>query len=182
MARVPLVTTADLPAEYQHLFEVDETNPDDITINAHRAMANQPALFDAWSTWAETLYDVVDDERTRELVILAVARSVECKYVWHQHVELAIEWGIRPEEIMAISTGDIDEFAAPEQALLSYVSRLVANTIDDETHATLADHYSSAEIVSIVFLASEYEQISTLIEALSVDLDDAFVGWHLEYR
>lgn len=34
--------------------------------------------------------------------------------------------------------------------------------------------------VALVFLATEYLQVSTRIDAMAVDLEDAFVGWQVE--
>lgn len=180
MARLPYVARDDLPEEHQDLFEVDEDDPDDVHANIHRVMANDPQLFRAWGEWAWTLYDACEDARARELVILAVARAEDCRYVWHQHVPLAIEWGVSRDETIAISDGNYAAFPAAETALLNYASTLSRDSIDDDTHAELARYFSDREITAFLFLATEYLQISSIIDALEIDLEEEFVGWQLE--
>ncbi len=180
MARVPYLSQDDLPEEYRHLFETEPDDPADVVVRAHRAMANNPTLFAAWGEWATTLYDEMGDARLRELVILAVANVCECPYIWHQHVPLAQEVGIDDREILAIHQGNLGEFTPTEQAAVTYATAIVTNDITDEIHAQLGDHVDDSEIVTIAFLASEYEQASSMIDALGVEIDGEFVGWRLE--
>lgn len=180
MARVPYLTQADLPEEYEHLFETDDDDPSDVTVRIHRAWANNPALFEAWGKWATTIYEEMDDARLRELVILAVAEVTDCAYIWQAHVPLARESGIEDEEILAISTGDFHVFSPAEHAALSYASAHVTNSVTDETHVQVAEYFDDSDIVTISTLASEYARISTTIDALGVEINSEFVGWKLE--
>lgn len=180
MARVPYLLQDDLPEEYQHLFKTDPDDPADVIVRVHRAMANNPKLFSAWGEWARTLYDEMWDARLRELVILAVANVCECTYVWHQHVPLAQEVGIDDREILAIHQGDLGALTRAEQAAVTYATAIVTNDITDEIHVKLSEHVADSEIVTIAFLASEYEQASSMIDALGIEIDGEFVGWRLE--
>ena len=180
MSRLPYLTKSDLPEEHEDLFEVDEEEPDDVLLNAHRAMANNPRLLEAWGEWTWTVYDETGDERIRELAILAVANEVESRYVWHQHVPLSIENGVSPDEILAISQREFEAFVPAEKAVLEYVTTFVTGSIDDETHDGLKEFFTDDVVVAIIFLASEYLQMSKVIDAMAVDLETGFVGWELE--
>lgn len=180
MARVPYLSKEDLPQEYQELFEVDEDDPNDGLVNVLRAMANNPRLLKAWSDWTWTLFDETGDSRLRELVILAVAKEVESRYVWHQHVRPALEAGVSREEILSIDGGDFEAFPPAELAALQYSTSLVAGRIDDGIHAELENFFNQDVIVAIGILASEYLQASTMIDAWAVELEDEFVGWQLQ--
>lgn len=180
MARVPYLTQADLPEEYQYLFETDDDDPADVTVRIHRAWANNPTLLEAWGQWATTIYEEMGNARLRELVILAVAEVTDCAYVWQAHVPLARESGIDNEEILAITVGDFQEFSPAEHAALSYASAHVTNSVTDETHTQVAEHFDDSDIVTISTLASEYARISSTIDALGVEIDGEFVGWQLE--
>jgi 4-carboxymuconolactone decarboxylase len=180
MARVPYLTQADLPDEYEQLFETDDQDPADVTLNIHRALANNPALLEAWGQWATTIYEEIGDARHRELVILAVARVSDCPYVWHAHVPLARDSGIDDEEILAIADGEYSEFSGPEQAAISYAVDHVRNSVTDETHAQVAEQFDDSDVITISILASEYARACSIIDALGVEIDDEFVGWNLD--
>lgn len=180
MARVPYLRKADLPGEYTEMFEVDEDDSGDNVLRAHRAMANNPRLLQAWDEWARTLYDEVDDARIRELVILAVTREIGSRYIWHQHVQYALEEGVTRGEIVAVADRAYDGFSPQEGAVLEYVTGVVTTGIDDETHDNLVRFVSNATLVAILFLASEYLQGGILLDTLGVELEETIVGWELE--
>lgn len=180
MARLPVLTTDELPDDYQDLFDVDEDDPDDVNVKAHQVWANNPPLYAAWDEWAWGLYDAVDDPRRRELVILAVARELECRFVWHQHVPLAAHAGLTWDEIRSISVGDLAPFPPAEAILVEYATTVITGSVDDELHERLAAQYDASTIVSMLFLATEYAQIAAIIDALAISLDEEFVGWEPE--
>lgn len=181
MARVPLLAQSDLPEEYQDLFEVDAEDPSDVVVNVHRAMANNPRVMDAWDEWALALYDEVGDARARELAVLAVARATDARYVWHQHVSVALEAGVSQAEILAISDQTFDDFTPAETAVLEYVTAVATGGPDDQLHDELSRHYDDSMVVALVFLAAEYVAVSRVIDALAVELADEFVGWQLQH-
>lgn len=180
MARVPLLAQRDLPQEYQDLFEVDEDDPSDVVENIHRAMGNNPRVLDAWADWALTLFDEVGDARTRELAILAVARATQTRYVWHQHVSIALDSGVAQPEILAISDQTFDDFSPTETAVMEYATAVATGETDDETHDGLSRHYDDSMVLALIFLAAEYVAIGRVITALDVEFADEFVGWQLQ--
>lgn len=182
MARVPYLTQKDLPDEYQDRFEVDEADPADVVINIHRAMANNPHVLAAWAEWVTRLYEEDGDARTRELAILAVASLVESRYVWQQHVPIALDEGVSPTEILAISNQDYDEFPQREAALLRYVMAFATGAVDEAAHTELSNVFDDRMVITTVFLVTEYVGISKVVDALAVELDGEFVGWELEHH
>ena len=102
------------------------------------------------------------------------------RYVWHQHVPIGLEQGLTREEFLSIATRDFAEFSPAETPVLKYATALVTGSIDDATHSELARFVDEHVLVAIVFLASEYLQVSRLIDALAVDLEDEFTGWQLQ--
>lgn len=179
MARVPYVTREELPAEYRALFDTDPDDPEDVIVNVHRAWANNPRLLAAWVEWGTTVYEEVGDARLRELVLLAVARTLECRYVWHQHVPIAFESRVERREVRAVANGEYGGFEPRETAAVEYATALVTGEVDDATHEALASHVDDGTVVALAYLASEYEQIATLIDGLDVELAEPFVGWDL---
>lgn len=179
MARVPLLSQSDLPEEYRYMFEVDDDDPADIVVNAHRAMANNPRVYASWTEWSWTLYDEVENARVRELLILAVASATDTPYVWHQHVSIALDEGISKSEILAISDQQFGDFDPVERAVLEYATAVANNEIDNDTHDILSDHVADELMIALVFLAAEYVAIGRIIDALDIELADEFVDWQL---
>lgn len=177
MARLPILDRTDLPAEHRNLFAVDEDDPDDVNLNIHRVWANNPNLLDDWGEWTWSLYDEMGDSRIRELVILAVARTLECRYVWNQHVSLAATAGVSSDEIRAIADGTHSHFSAADRAVIEYAIAIVSEGVEDDSHRAIQRHYDAELVVTIAFLASEYAQIAMMIDAFDVELEDSFVGW-----
>lgn len=180
MARLSYLTREDVPEEHEHLFDVDADDPDDVLINVHRAMMNNPRIKEAWDDWAWTLYDESEESRIRELAILTVARVVESRYVWHQHVQPALAAGVSRDEILAINELDFEGFEPEERAVINYAIAFLRDSIDDDTHAELANFFPDSTVVALIFLISEYLQVSKVIDALAIDLETEFVGWTLD--
>lgn len=61
---------------------------------------------------------------------------------WHQHVRVALDEGLTPTEIRAISSGDVDRFDASIAAIIDYTERFVTGSVDDATHQRLSTYYT----------------------------------------
>ena len=97
MTRLELLARDEIPDEYQHLFT------DDYLGDRHifRVWAHNPEVLEATLEYLDTLYDQLTP-RTKELVILTVARARNARYEWHQHVDIARDKGVEQAEMRAI--------------------------------------------------------------------------------
>lgn len=189
MARIPYVDQQDLPADKQSLLDTlsDETESSDAhslggeTLNVYRAMANNVALLEAFQTYGSAVWDESGlTPHEREYVILAVSYHTRSHYEWHQHVRVALDEGLTPDEIRAVSSGDHDALAPEYAAIIDYVGAFVEGSVDDETHERLAAHYEDEVILGIEMLAGTYLGLARVLDALAVDTEVEFVGWDLE--
>ena len=191
MARIPYVDPESFPEEKRDLLdslsdkaeELDERahNLEGGTLNLYRTLGNNVALLEAFRTFAGEVWggsDITIQER--EFVILGVSHKIDASYEWHQHVRIALDEGISPEEIKAVSSGEYDVLDDRTVALLNYVRSYVVGEVDDATHDALAAHYNDETIVGIGMLASTYLGLARQIEALDVETEVEFVGWDLE--
>lgn len=174
MARTPLLNAEDLPEEYRYLFTENDVG------DAHifQAMANAPKQLQWYMRYSTRLWEVLP-EREREVVILAVARTLDHEYEWHQHVRLGREAGVTDEEINAISAGDLDALDDQDRALVEYARAVVLNEVTDEVHARLAEHFDTGTVVGVAMLASHYVATGRTLDALAVEPEEAFVGWEV---
>jgi alkylhydroperoxidase family enzyme len=190
MPRVPRVDPASLPDDYEILAEeADALNPD-ITAewwnsqSTVQTFGNNADLAETHvntnvSMWTQT--NLTPQEV--EYVILAVARELDSAYEWHDHAIAAVERaGIDEEAIIAIADKETDTLSEKIRVLVNYTYEFVASTgsVTDETHDALAAHYDDGTIVGIAMLAAYYVFIYQVASALALELDDEFVGWHLE--
>lgn len=69
--------------------------------------------------------------RTKELVILAVARARGARYEWHQHADIARDEGATIEEMQTIDGDDFSVFDDAEFVLLQYTQAVESGTVTD---------------------------------------------------
>lgn len=179
MARVPYTDQADLPEEYQDLI-VSDLQPGK-TVNVYRAIGNNPPVLAGLRSFLGQLWSESGlTDHQRELVILSVAKAVDSKYEWHQHVGIARNAGVSDEEILAIASDDLSVFENREQDMLRYAHAAMTGDITDDLHAAVATHFDEYTIVGLAAVASGYVLLARLIDACGVEIEDEFVGWKLE--
>jgi len=173
MSRLDLLEMDEIPEEYHYLF-TDEYLGDR---NIFRAWAHNPEVLEATLTYLETLYDQLTP-RTKELVILTVARARGARYEWHQHVDIARDKGVSTDEIRAIGGGDLSTFEAEEFVLLQYAEAVESGTVTDQIHGALARHYSPAQIVAVGLLVDFYVGLCNYVASVDLPFEGGeFVGW-----
>lgn len=164
----------DLPETYHHLFSTDMRN-------VHRAIGNNPAILRGFRQSNAALWQESGlTKRQRELVILAVACTMDSHYEWHQHVRHALSANLTPAEVQAIADEDYDDFSDIETSLLAYAVATAQGAVGDECYAAITDQFDPSEVVGITMLASSYTGLARALDAMGVDPEEPFVGWNLE--
>lgn len=60
-----------------------------------------PEIMDAWRNFSRTVFKAgALDEKTKQLIAIAVAHVTQCPYCIHSHTEQAVRKGCSKEEIM----------------------------------------------------------------------------------
>lgn len=184
MARIPYPADApadlvesqrpqELPEEYQHLNQ-------QAARNVYRVIAHEPALIEGLRDYIGVIWQNTNlTDRQRELIILAAARGMESAYEWHQHVRIALLEGMTPEEILAISTNDLDDFDDTESALLRYARAAARREVTDEDIDTLRAEFDVETVTGITTLVGGYVALETHLDAFDVETEEPFVGWDL---
>lgn len=205
MPRIPYAERSELPPEKRDLLDTlsdgedrdgdgedgDETErrEDDApehsleggTLNVYRTLGRNVDLLEGFRTYASTVWAESGlDPGEREVAILSTTRHAESPYEWHQHVRIALDEGLTPEEIVAISNGDLERLDPDHAAIAAYVERFVEGSVDDATHDLLADRYDDDVVLGICALSGLYLGLARLLSALEVETEAEFVGWNLE--
>ncbi|WP_066416471.1 carboxymuconolactone decarboxylase family protein [Halorubrum aethiopicum] len=177
MARVPYVEAADVPDEHEALLESAlQGKP----LNVYRSIGNNPAVLAGMRSFLRSLWnDSGLTDRERELVILATAATIDSRYEWHQHVNIARDVGIDDAVIAGIGTGDPTALDRDERTLVAYVRAVVEESVDAVTHESIAALYDDDEIVGIAATAGGYAALGALIRAFDLELESGttFHGW-----
>lgn len=174
-SRVPLLSRAALPEEYQSLFDTDALGE----LNLFQAMAHTPRAMKAYMRYGTALWNAGTlSTRERELAILSVARTVRSEYEWHQHVGLGRDAGIEDEELRALARGDACGLSEREQAIVHYASAVATGAVTGPLFEAAEAVTDTETVVGLTMLAGHYLMTARILDALSVPVDGGeFVGW-----
>ena len=173
MALLPYVDEATAPQSIREMLERTQ-----VKINVFRMICNSEAMAKPFARFANTLLTRVKlDFKLRELAVLRVAELCHSVYEWTQHLPIAADCGVSPEQVAAIADWE-------HAKCFNELERLVLRLTDDvtrnvkgrkETIEALAKHLSAEQIVELVLSIGFWGLIARLLETLEIDLED-FAG------
>ena len=143
-------------------------------LNVLGTLAQHPELTTAFHTLTgHVLFASTITPRQRELLVLRVAHLRGSDYEWAQHVVLAGDAGIAPDEVERIADGpDAGAWDPVDAALVRAVDELVADArIADGTWAVLAEHLDQQQLMDVVFTVGTYEVLAMALRTFGVELD-----------
>lgn len=139
----------------------------------YRALLHSPDLAGAWFEFNNAVrFRTTLDDRTRELVIMRVARLTGCEYVWKVHeAQYAIPAGLTPPEIAALREGSRSaDFSAPERALLAWVEAMTRDVaVPDGVFVEMKRHFDDRTIVEVTVLVGAYNMQTRVLRALGIE-------------
>ena len=196
MARVPYLDRDEVPDRYRDLLDthlelslpnvdeyetVQERNVAGGSRNIYRLFAHEPEVLRSHREHLSLLWEEIDiPPRDRELAFLVLGRELRAEYEWHHHVPVAYDEGITIKEIRAIADREYGTFSEHETALMEYTERFVNMGVDQDSHDRVAETYDDAAMVGLSILLGFYVFLAYTVTALDIDLEEEFVGWHLE--
>lgn len=109
-------------------------------------------------------------DRTRELVICAVAAALNSEYEWYAHSRAAVVVGVSEEELAQLKTGSIPVTASDsEAAALELTRELVAESgVNQTISATAQKHFDYAGMTEISVLVGYYRTLAGLLAVADV--------------
>ena len=116
-------------------------------------------------------YEVGIPGRTRELVILGIARGIE--YGWVHHYPHALKAGVTEEELRQLKAGTLaPSLSAAERAAIEY-GQAFANlgNVPDTTFAALQANFSERQITDITLIAAYFVALGSIMNAFRVELE-----------
>jgi alkylhydroperoxidase family enzyme len=108
------------------------------------------------------------DLRDMEIAILRTARRCNSAFSWGEHVAMAKRAGVTPEEIERLTQdGDAEGWNERDRAIVRAVDELHDDAmVTDATWATLAEHFTPAQLIELVSLIGIYHENAFLYNSL----------------
>jgi 4-carboxymuconolactone decarboxylase len=170
MSRIPL---ADITRQNVAIREFTARRGE---LNVFRVLANAPDVFTGWTQMVDELFDSPTfTPRTREVVILRVARLQDSRYELSQHIGIARDAGLTEAQISAIvETEDFDAagFTDTERVLLDVVTELCStHRLSDQSFANAHAVLGDEALTELLMLVSCYYGLALVLNAVDVDVD-----------
>jgi alkylhydroperoxidase family enzyme len=144
-------------------------------LGALGTMAHHPELARAFHTFnGHILFATSLTPRQRELLVLRVAVVRQSVYEWRQHVRLAADAGISPEEVSRVTEGpDAPGWSSSDRALVRAVDELLAEArVGDTTWEVLASTFDAEQLLDVIFTVGAYDALAMALRSFGVPLDD----------
>src|SRR5690606_1863441 len=108
-----------------------------------------------------------------ELVILRVGFLCRAGYEWGQHVVIARQAGVSDAEIERVADGpEAPGWSDADRALLRAVDELRAHAVlTDATWQALAEHFTTQQVLDLIFAVGQYQLVSMALNSLGVQPD-----------
>ena len=144
-------------------------------LNALGMLARHPALTLAFNTFnGHILFASSLSPRQREMLVLRVAVVRQATYEWRQHVVLAGDAGITPDEVARIEEGPGATGWSPvDRAMITAVDELLGDAmVTDGTWEVLAAGLDVEQLMDLVFTVGAYDLLAMAFRSFDVQLDD----------
>lgn len=117
--------------------------------------------------------------REREIAILRAGYLAGSEYEWGSHVIIGRNAGLSDEEIEAIKAGpDSGSWCDADRLVLKVADELHNHVfISDETWAALTEHYSTEQVLDLIFTCGQYRMLAGALNSLGVPLDEGVKGF-----
>jgi alkylhydroperoxidase family enzyme len=140
--------------------------------NILASLSNAPEGLKRFAAFGEYVrYEVEIPGRTRELVILAIARGIE--YGWIHHYPHALKAGVTEEELSQLKTGALaSTLRADERAAIVFAQEFAhGGNVADATFASLEQHFTPRQITDITLVCAYFIGLGSIMNAFRVELE-----------
>lgn len=176
--RIPPLAPGEGDAQAEELLA--ELDPNLSAAHIFSTLVRHPGLFRKWSPFGGKLLAGKLSARDRELLILRTGWRTQAEYEWGQHVRIALASDITPEEIQRVKAGpDADGWDPFDATLLRAVDELHDDgCITDATWATLADRYTTQQLIEVPMVVGHYHLVGFTLNSLGVQREAGVAGFN----
>ncbi|MSQ26503.1 MAG: carboxymuconolactone decarboxylase family protein [Dehalococcoidia bacterium] len=170
MARLPYLALDDLPPADRHAWERIKRGREG-AFSIYRLMLNSP---EAAARVAEAgdylVFHAGFPPMERELVILTVARELNCQHEWTIHQPMALQRGVRPQAIEAIKSRRYETLAPQEALYADFTRQVLKNNVTDAAWNALAQAVGQRTAVDYTLVIGFTALICYCMDAFRADL------------
>lgn len=173
MARVSLLNKEQAAPDIREMFQKMEDNGFRV-LNLFKVMAHCPRVGRYFLRMGNSiLFKGAVPPNLRELAILRVGNIYQAKYEFTQHVPIALQTGVKQEQIDALPDWEKSgKFNEQERAILRYTDEVTKNIrVRDDTFAAVRSFLSEEGIVELTTTIGYYGMVCRILEALQVELE-----------
>ena len=169
--RIPMRDLSTMAPEDREAVEKNAMNGR--IFNIFKVLAHHPKLVKRWTPFAgHILQKQTLPFRDREMLILRIGWLNQARYEWEQHVRIAKAAGVSADEIDRIAQGPGAGWNPVDAALLQAVDDLFTHSvIAPERWAVLTAHFSTEQVMDLVFTIGQYNLVSWALNSFGVPLD-----------
>lgn len=139
----------------------------------HRMLMHAPPLSVGWiQFWDAVRWKTELSGALRELVICQVAAINGASYEWGAHAPIALQEGIRQEQLDALPNWAAKPalFSAAEAGALALCDEMTKKVhVSDETFAKVKAALPERQVVELVVTIASYNCVSRVLEALEIN-------------
>jgi alkylhydroperoxidase family enzyme len=149
-----------------------------------KMLTHSPSTVRPFIQLAQTLYTSLElPVRSRELAILTVAETVQCDFVFAQHVPISEEAGVDEEirELIRDRDHTNPDLSEHDRAIIQFAAEVVTRPhVPDTIFSTARKFLSEREVVELLHLCGYYWTFSRICTALEVDLTQMYAQVSVE--
>lgn len=168
--RIPPLPEAEWTPEAREI--LTRLSPNDPPLNIFSTLARHPALLKRWLRFgAHILGGSTLSPRERELVILRTGHCCRSAYEVHQHTRIALAAGVSAEDVARTALGS-DAWKGNDALLIRAADELCYDKrLSDDTWAALTRHWSTPQILDLIFTVGQYTMVSMALNSLGVQIE-----------
>ena len=139
--------------------------------NLYKILLHSPPVAEGWLCFLTAIRHKCSlSGRIRELVILQIAVINGAEYEFRAHEPIALQEGVRQQQIDALRQGDRSCFDAFDRSVLTYCASMTRDVqVPDAVFNAVRVHFSEKEIVELTATIAAYNLVSRFLEAIEVD-------------
>ena len=184
MARVPYLHREDAGDANQALYDRLEKERKVPTANIFLALANAPALLDAFLSYANALRDVSElSPKLRELAILTVGHATGSEYEIAHHQSHGLKAGISPEQLAAVADFEAAAVAGEpvfDEAELAVMRLAKESTLKvavaPDVWKAAAAYLTDRQMTELALTIGWYNSGVRLMALLDIELEDGYAA------
>ncbi len=176
MARIPFVTRDDVDeserATYDAFVAMRAERPNKGPTGPFALLGHMPELAHRLESYRLAIRDESSLSKSlQELVMITVAREMDCDYIWYAHAAAARSAGVAPLVIDAIRDRSTPEgLSGQEQIVFDFTRELLRTRRVDETMFARADQqFGRRGVLTLVHLVGCYAMLAYAMNALALE-------------